>query len=135
MFSAVDLLLCGQGDAKRLFGIEGAPESMVVALAELSGAKAVAVTLGEAGVIGWDGTAYYQETALPVRVIDRMGAGDALAMGIVHGWLQGEFAYGLRCGVTLAALALSQHGDDVITTLDELAELLATTHRVGTVQR
>ncbi len=131
----VDLLLCGQSDAKRLFGLEGTPQSIVEGLAQLTGAKAVAVTLGEDGVIGWDGSAYYQEIALPVRVIDRMGAGDALAMGIIHGWLQGEFTYGLRCGVTLAALALSQHGDDVITTPDELAELLATTNIIGSVQR
>ena len=131
----VDLLLCGQGDAKRLFGFDGTPESIVDGLVELTGAKAAAVTLGEAGVIGWDGSTYYQEAALPVRVIDRMGAGDALAMGIIHGWLQNEFAYGLRCGVTLAALALSQHGDDVITTPDELADLLAATHNVGSVQR
>jgi 2-dehydro-3-deoxygluconokinase len=59
-----------------------------------------------------------------VQVIDRIGAGDALAAGIIHGWLGGDFALGLRYGVILAALVLGQHGDMLVTTEDELLSLL-----------
>lgn len=131
----VDLLLCGQADARRIFGIEGAPEHVVTALAELSGAKQVVVSLGEQGAVGWDGANVYRQPALPVRIIDRIGAGDALAAGVLHGWFDGSLELGLRYGVTLAALALSQHGDAVITTPRELDSLLAQTHGGSTVLR
>jgi 2-dehydro-3-deoxygluconokinase len=135
VIQGVDLLFCGQGDAKRVFGIEGAPEHVVKALADYSGAKAVVVSLSNEGVIGWDGAQIVQQPALPVKVIDRIGAGDALACGVLHGWLNGDLALGLRYGVTLAALALSQHGDAVITTREEAAALVESTHTLGTVQR
>lgn len=51
------------------------------------------------------------------------GAGDALAAGVIHGWLDGDLAAGLHCRITLAALALSQFGDMVITNNDELPAL------------
>ena len=49
--------------------------------------------------------------------------GDALAAGVIHGWLDKDLAAGLRYGVTLAALALSQFGDMVITNKSELLAL------------
>ena len=63
--------------------------------------------------------------AQPVQIIDRIGAGDALAAGVIHGWLANDFVAGLRYGTILAALALSQHGDMVVTSEDELAALAA----------
>jgi 2-dehydro-3-deoxygluconokinase len=60
-----------------------------------------------------------------VQIVDRIVAGDALAAGVIHGWLAGDFAAGLRYGVTLAALALSQHGDMIVTTRQELELLTA----------
>ncbi len=135
VIQGVDLLFCGQGDARRVFGIEGTPEQVVRALADLSSAKAVVVSLSNEGVIGWDGAHITQQPALPVEVIDRIGAGDALACGVLHGWFNGDLALGLRYGVTLAALALSQHGDAVVTNRAEVDALLQTIHTLGVVQR
>jgi len=58
-------------------------------------------------------------------MIDRLGAGDALAAGVIHGWLQENAALGLRYGIVLAALALSQVGDMVITNETELQALMS----------
>jgi 2-dehydro-3-deoxygluconokinase len=124
LIQEVDLLLCGQADARRVFGCSGSPEQIVENLAEQSRARRVVVTLGDQGAIGWDGAQFYQETAPPVEVVDRIGAGDALAAGVIHGWLKGDLALGLRYGVVLAALVLSQHGDMLITTETELLSLL-----------
>jgi 2-dehydro-3-deoxygluconokinase len=124
LIQEVDLLLCGQGDAQRVFGCSGTPEEIVENLAEQSRARQVAVTLGDRGVIAWDGVQFYEEPAIPVQIVDRIGAGDALAAGIIHGWLRGDFALGLRYGVILAALVLSQHGDMLVTTEKELLSLL-----------
>ena len=135
VIQGVDLLFCGQGDARRVFGIDGSPEYVVRSLADISGAKAVVVSLSNEGVIGWDGAEITQQPALPVEVIDRIGAGDALACGVLHGWFSGDLAFGLRYGVTLAALALSQHGDAVITNRAEVDALLKSTYATGVVQR
>jgi 2-dehydro-3-deoxygluconokinase len=124
MIQSVEVLFCKQADARTLFGCEGSPEEIVRQLSELSGAQHVVMTLGDQGVIGWDGTQILRESAVPVQMIDRLGAGDALAAGVLHGWLDGNFARGLRYGVVLAALALSQHGDMVVTTAQDLESLV-----------
>jgi 2-dehydro-3-deoxygluconokinase len=133
LIQEIDLLLCSQADAQRVFGCSGAPEQLVEGLVEQSKARRVVVTLGDQGVIGWDGSQFYQEEAVPVEVVDRIGAGDALAAGVIHGWLRDDLALGLRYGVILAALVLSQHGDMLITTEKELLSLLE--DRSGGVKR
>jgi 2-dehydro-3-deoxygluconokinase len=65
-----------------------------------------------------------QVDAVPVAIIDRLGAGDALAAGVIDGWLDGDLHRGLRTGVLLAGMALAQHGDMVVTTAEEVASLL-----------
>ena len=75
---------------------------MVEQLAVCSPARAVVITLVEGGVAGWDRTRYYREPALPVRIVDRIRAGDALA-----------------------ALVLGQDSDMVVTTREEQETLAA----------
>jgi 2-dehydro-3-deoxygluconokinase len=98
---------------------------MLAQLAALSGARTVVMSIGDGGVLATvDGVVLAAEAA-PVGLIDRLGAGDALAAGVIDGWLDGDLAAGLRRGAMLAALALSQHGDMVVTTRAELEALLA----------
>jgi 2-dehydro-3-deoxygluconokinase len=89
----------------------------------LSNAKHVVVSFSEQGAMLWDGSGWRHEPARPTHILDRLGAGDALAAGVLHGWLEGDLAAGLRYGVTLAALALSQYGDMVLTNRSELLAL------------
>jgi 2-dehydro-3-deoxygluconokinase len=124
MVQEVDLFFCGQGDAAAVFGCSGEPREMVQQLADLSRAATVIMSIGERGVLAWDGEQFHQEEAFPVEVIDRIGAGDALAAGILHGWLDGDLPRGLRYGVAMAALALSQYGDMVVTSDEELHAVL-----------
>jgi 2-dehydro-3-deoxygluconokinase len=121
----IDLLFCGQADARRLFGFTGSPQQVARSLAALSGARNVVVSLGEGGAAAWDGAQFWHEPALQVNVVDRLGAGDGLAAGVIHGWLEDDLAGGLRCGVVLAALALSQHGDMLVFTREEVESLRA----------
>lgn len=125
LIAGVDLLFCGQADAEHLFGCRGDASERIRQLAEQSGARAVVMSIGDGGVLAWDGTTIHHQPASAVHVIDRLGAGDALAAGVIHGWLSGDLAAGLRYGSMLAALALSQHGDMVITTRQELETLVA----------
>lgn len=120
-----DLLLCGQTDARRLFGCAGAAEEIVRTMAEQTGVRQVVVAFGAQGVVAWDGMSLHHQPATPATIVDRLGAGDALAAGVIHGWLDGDIVGGLRYGVVLAALALTQHGDLVVTTAEEVEALLA----------
>lgn len=125
LIQEVDLLFCARGDAATVFGIDGSPEEVVAQLVDLSRANTVITSIGDQGVIAWDGMQYLYEPAVPVVVIDRIGAGDGLAAGVVFGWLDGDLSKGLRYGTALAALALSQNGDMIITTLEEVEAVIA----------
>ncbi len=124
-----DLLFCSLADARRVFGLEAGPEMAVRKLAERLQADRVVVSVGDQGVVGWENGVILRQAALPAQVIDRIGAGDALAAGVIHGWLDGDFARGLQVGAALAALAVSQHGDLVATTPEEVGKLLAAAGR------
>ena len=119
----VELLFCSQADAARLFHCTGSMHEVAEHVRELSRARFVIVTFAEQGALLWDGKGWLHEPARPTRIVDRLGAGDALAAGVLHGWLDGDLAGGLRYGVTLAALALGQDGDMVITNKAELLAL------------
>lgn len=125
LIDGVDLLFCSQADAERLFAIDGAPEDAVRRLADRVKTSITVMSIGVKGVVAWDGASLHRQAAVETSVIDRPGAGDALAAGMLFGWLQGDLGLGLRYGATLAALALSQMGDIVITNREEVESLLA----------
>jgi 2-dehydro-3-deoxygluconokinase len=120
----VDLLFFARGDAQRMYGIEGSPEEIVRQISRLSGAQYIVTSLSKDGLIGWDRQTYYSAPAHNIEVIDRIGAGDAMVAGVLHGWLQGDFPKGIQYGVLTAALALSQYGDLVLTSREDLDMLL-----------
>lgn len=128
----VELLFCSARDAKNLFDCEGTKQEIVQQMLEISQAKYVVITNSEEGALLWDGKEWLHEPARQTQIIDRLGAGDALAAGVIHGWLDGDMKAGMRYGVTLAALALSQLGDMVIT---NKAELLALSRGDSTLTR
>lgn len=126
LVQGIDLFFCGRNDAKNLLGQSGDAETVVRKLAEATQAKLVVLTLAEEGVMAWDGETLYHEPAKPVTIIDRPGAGDGLAAGVICGWLDGDLRKGLQTGVVLSALALSQYGDMIVTTPEEVESLITT---------
>jgi 2-dehydro-3-deoxygluconokinase len=123
LIKGVELLFCSQADAKRLFVCSGSMEEIAQGMLESSQARHVVVTFGDRGALLWNGNEWLHEPSRATRIVDRLGAGDALAAGVIDGWLDEDLAAGLRYGVTLAALALSQSGDMVITNREELSRL------------
>ena len=126
MMQNVEILFCSQLDAMRIFGCKWEVQDVANSMLELSHARNVVITLGGHGAMLWDGKTWHFEPARPTKVFDRLGAGDALAAGVIHGWLDGSINEGLRYGMILAALALSQFGDMVVTTKAELVALAST---------
>ncbi len=125
LIEGAELLFCSQADARRLFACTGSMQEIARGMLELSNARHVVVTFGEQGAMVWTGNEWHHQPPRRTRIIDRLGAGDALAAGVIYGWLDGDLRAGLRYGVTLAALALSQSGDMVVTNREELLSLSA----------
>ena len=78
---------------------------------------------GAEGALRWDRKDWQHQPSPATQIVDRLGAGDALAAGVTHGWLDGDLSAGLRYGTTLAALALTQFVDMVLTNRSELLRL------------
>ena len=123
MMWGVELLFCSMTDAKRLFHCDGTAQEVAEQMLVHSQARNLVLSIGEQGALLWNGKEWCHEPSRATQIIDRLGAGDALAAGVIHGWLDGDVIQGLRYGTTLAALALSQAGDMVITNKEELLNL------------
>jgi sulfofructose kinase len=59
------------------------------ALKERFGSRLTAATLGEEGVLAWDGTRFHYAAAFRVQPVDTTGAGDIFHAGFIYGLLQG----------------------------------------------
>jgi 2-dehydro-3-deoxygluconokinase len=101
-------------------------------LKALTEASALFCTFGEKGASLLCNDEFVTQPALPVQIVDRIGSGDAFAAGVLDGWLSSgaarsdlsAFREGLRRGVALAAIALSQYGDRVLSSRAELNAML-----------
>lgn len=139
----VDLFLGSEHDARLLFGIEAAGEASLRAMHDRFGMRHVAYTerLGESGSqttlrgLLFDGAAVAASRAYTVDVVDRIGAGDAFAagvlLGLMHDWP------GRQTVEFAAAAACLKHtipGDFCIVGRDEV-ERLAGGEESGRVRR
>ena len=127
-----DLVFCSQADAVRLFHCSGSMQEMAQMLLDQVQVPRLVMSFGERGVLCWDEMQWIHEPARPTQIIDRLGAGDALAAGVLYGLLRADLPAGLRYGTILAAMALSQKGDMVVTTE---AEMLALSRQSSTLSR
>jgi 2-dehydro-3-deoxygluconokinase len=134
-----DVLITGGGiggevpDAERLFGVAVADaETVARSLAERFGLAVVAVTLRDSPRVwhnAWTalalcGGAVLRARTYEVEIVDRLGAGDAFAAGLIHGLLDGDVQKGLDYGTALGALKHSVPGDFPCFTPAEVEALL-----------
>ncbi len=107
----LDLLICRREDADRLFGLEGGVDEVAGGLQELMQVNAVVVTQGAKPAFARLGSTHWECLSHQVQVVDRVGAGDAFAAGVIWGYLEGSLEAGLERGVAMAALKMTVHGD------------------------
>ena len=94
--------------------------------------QAVAVTLRDNPLVwrnGWTAIAWqdgrvFRTRAYEVEVVDRLGAGDSFAAGLIHGLLEGDLQKGVDYGVAASALKHSIPGDFAWVTRAEVEALL-----------
>jgi len=83
------------------------------------GAKSAVVTLGAAGAIASDGRGYWRVRPPAIRVLNSMGAGDAMTAGLALARLRGQsLVDGCRLGTALAAANCLTLVSGVVNTAD-----------------
>ncbi|MEM7737917.1 MAG: sugar kinase [Deinococcota bacterium] len=129
LVDGANLLFCSQADAARVFGCAASANDSLLKLAKLTNAKHIVMSCADQGILAWNGQQILKSPAKEVEMIDRIGAGDGLAAGVLHGYLHGDFVKGLEFGCIMAALAISQFGEMVLTTDEELEALSLNEHQ------
>lgn len=129
-----DVLLAGVDDAAALFNISGSDFAAVARqLCGRFGLRAVAGVRREApqvwfnryGGVGVCDGEYHETPLYDCEVVDRLGAGDAFAAGLIHGMLAGDFRRGLEVAAAFGALKHTVRGDRPVSDLAEVDAVLA----------
>ena len=120
----IDILICGEGDAATVFGFRGTPELIIRDFQTLSDAEHIVLTRSSKGSSTLVNNELISVDARKAEIVDRLGAGDAFAAGVIDGYLDGDLIIGMKRGSVLSALALTQHGDMIVTSRRELEALM-----------
>jgi sulfofructose kinase len=127
VLKSVDYLITSRDIPGRLMGEPDLRKSLP-ALRERFGCRLTAATLGEEGVLAWDGTQFHYATAFCVQPVDTTGAGDIFHAGFIYGLLQGwpmprqlDFAC---AAAALNCTAVGARGG--IHSIDSIEHLIAT---------
>jgi 2-dehydro-3-deoxygluconokinase len=108
------LLVLAERDAQHVLGFTEAGEALAEAVAARYGAPLVALTRppeAEPGTLLLAGGIFRYAPRYAVEVIDRIGAGDSLVGGLIHGLLAGDPDLAIRLGGFAAAIGLTTPGD------------------------
>ena len=129
-----DILITTEEDTERVFGIKAESyEEVARLLVERFSLSAVAITLRETPSV-WRNTwtaivladgELFRGPKFEIEIVDRVGAGDAFAGGVLYGWLTAGPQAGVNYGVAISALAQTNPGDLCWATKEEAERLLA----------
>ena len=134
----VDIVSVSERDARMLFDPEGSwadasLEDVALRLQARYELQSVLITASEAtrdqhgyaNALAWlDGQVYHGQ-ALEVDVVDRIGAGDSSAAGLLYGVLQADGTVAAQMSAALSALSLTNHGDINWASAADVTALLA----------
>jgi 2-dehydro-3-deoxygluconokinase len=128
-----DVLITTEEDMEKVFGIRGDNyESVARQVAEKFSLRVVAITLRQNPLVwrnSWTAIAYRAGQILSTRtyeveIVDRLGAGDCFAAGLIHGLLEDDLQMGLDFGVAASAIKHSIPGDFAWISRAEVETLL-----------
>jgi 2-dehydro-3-deoxygluconokinase len=128
-----DVLITTEEDIEKVFGIRGQDyEDGAALVAKRFPLRAIAMTLRENPLVwknSWTAIAYQDGKVLRTRsyeveIVDRLGAGDSFAAGLIHGMLENNLQLGLDFGVAASAIKHSIPGDFAWITLGEVEAML-----------
>ena len=124
--SRVDIVMGDEDEVRLTTGTQGSGETLAKALLALGPSTAV-VKLGADGAVAATSEGTIRVPALPVAVVDPVGAGDAFAAGVIAARIENEtLERALTWGCACAAAALGTVGDMAgLPDRTELERLLA----------
>lgn len=134
LLPGADVLFASEADAAHLFGITGADFTEVAkGLVERFGVGTVIGTRREADLVWRNRFAAVGHSAgrtvesgwYELEIVDRLGGGDALAAGAIHGLLDGDLQKAVDYGAALGALKHTVPGDLPCVSKDEVEAVLA----------
>ncbi|MBB5059153.1 sulfofructose kinase [Granulicella aggregans] len=127
LLANVDYLVASRDFPIRLMG-ESNLEFALQRMQRRFGSRITAATLGEDGVLAWDGEQFHHAPAFRVPVVDTTGAGDIFHAGFIYGMLQDwPLQRQLDFACAAAALNCTQVGArGGIMPVDVIEELMAT---------
>jgi sugar/nucleoside kinase (ribokinase family) len=107
LLGQVDVFLPNQNEVLAISGTSTVADAMQVLSRKC---RAVAVKCGKDGALAWQGDESARASALPVQVVDTVGAGDSFDAGFLYGWLNGwslekTLALAAACGSLSTRLA------------------------------
>lgn len=118
-----DVVMVAMRDAKKLFG---APENSAASELQRRWGGTVVVTCGADGAQADDGSGLVTCAAFPTTLVERLGAGDAFASGVICCLMEGApLPEALRFGTALAALKLTIPGDLALVSRREVEDVIA----------
>lgn len=129
LIPTVDLLVSTAADAALLFELGGSADVIARSLRDHFQVPAAVVTLGAEGAAACHDGGYHVASCFPATEVDRVGAGDAFDAGLIYGYLQGDLPKGLSYGMAMAAIKHSIPGDEFVSSLAEVEELVAVGRR------
>lgn len=129
LIPTVDLLVSTAADAALLFDLGGSADAIARSLRDHFQVPAAVVTLGAEGAAACHDGGYHTAACFPATEVDRVGAGDAFDAGLIYGYLQGDLSKGLSYGMAMAAIKHSIPGDEFVSSLAEVEELVAVGRR------
>lgn len=128
-----DVLITTEEDIERVFQIKGKDyEDVAGQVARRFPLQLVAITLRDNPLVwknSWTAIVYqkgniFRTRTYEVEIVDRLGAGDSFAAGLIHGLLENDVQKGLDFGVAASAIKHSIPGDFAWITRDEVEALL-----------
>ncbi len=124
----VDYLIVSRDFPTRVTGLRNL-EKALRHMHSRYGCKVTAATLGEEGVLAWDGDRFHFHSAYRVPVVDTTGAGDIFHAGFIYALLQDwDLERQLNFACAAAALNCMHSGArGGIRTVEAIEELMATT--------
>jgi 2-dehydro-3-deoxygluconokinase len=124
-----EVIILTQEDARDVFGLDGDARGVLEELRGLTGATSLVLTRGAAGAAWMSNDELGEAPGYDVEEIDRIGAGDAFAAGVLGGVLAGDLGVGVERGLAMAALKLGMYGDQLRPDPDEVERLLSEPRR------
>ena len=126
----IDYLITSRDIPGRLVGEQDLRKSLPVLWSQY-GCRLTAATLGQQGVLAWDGSEFHYAPAFRVQPVDTTGAGDIFHAGFIYGLLQGwrlprQFDFACAAAA-LNCTAVGARGG--IQPVESIEELVATDAR------